>query len=144
MNDIINKYSDQFEVVNLNSFDSPQFYAVNPSEWVDYINDATLFLTDSFHGVAFAILMQTPFAVYGRIGGESMQTRITNILEKFELDARYEIAADQGALFDMDFSSTNKNLAKERKKALAFLKDALGIDIWWTNVRLVSFWPMFP
>lgn len=129
VNDILDKHSDQFEVVNLNSFDSPEFYAVNPSEWVDYINDATLFLTDSFHGVAFAILMQTPFSVYGRIGGESMQTRITNILEKFELEDRYDVDPNDELLFDLDFLSTEKILVSEREKALAFLKNALGIDI---------------
>ncbi|MDP8217546.1 MAG: polysaccharide pyruvyl transferase family protein [Candidatus Theseobacter exili] len=128
VNDILNKYSGTFEVVHLTSFDSPEFYAANPSEWVDYINDASLFLTDSFHGVAFAILLQTSFSIYGRVGGESMHTRIGNILNKFELEDRYELGPNHASLFEMDFSHTEKITELEKARVLDFLKTSMKIN----------------
>lgn len=119
--------SDEFEIIDLNDLKSPQFYAITPSEWVDYINSASLFLTDSFHGVVFSIVLQTPFAVYSRVGGESMQTRITNILEKFNMENRFEVSSNDSFLFNMDFSTTEEIIISEKSKAFAFLQNSISI-----------------
>jgi hypothetical protein len=124
---IISQLSKEYEIVELNSLESPKLYAVTPSEWVDYINSASLFLTDSFHGVVFSIIMQTPFAVYSRVGGESMQTRITNILEKFKMENRFEIATMDANLFHMDFSGAEENINMEKSKVMAFLEKSLHL-----------------
>ncbi|MCG2779434.1 MAG: polysaccharide pyruvyl transferase family protein [Weeksellaceae bacterium] len=125
--EVLNHISDEFEIVHLNSLTSSKFYSITPSEWVDYINDADLFLTDSFHGVVFSILLQTPFGVYSRVGGESMHTRITNILEKFSLQDRFEISSNDFSLFSMDFSNTEEIINAEKAKAYKFLKKTLSI-----------------
>lgn len=116
-----------YEIIDLNSLKAPKFYAVTPSEWVDYINSASLFLTDSFHGVVFSIVMQTPFAVYSRVGGESMQTRISNILEKFKMENRFEIAANDPALFTMDFSKSDEIITIEKSNVYTFLQKSINL-----------------
>lgn len=121
--------SGEFEIIDLNSLESPQFYAITPSEWVDYINNASLFLTDSFHGVVFSIILQTPFAVYSRVGGENMQTRITNILAKFSMENRFEIYSDDDSLFNVDFSNSEEIISNERSKIYAFLKKSMNLSI---------------
>lgn len=118
---------EDYEIINLNSLQAPKFYAITPSEWIDYINDAALFLTDSFHGVVFSLILQTPFTVYSRVGGESMQTRITNILEKFSMEDRFEININNSSLFKMDFLKTEKLIETEKSKAYAFLKKSMHI-----------------
>ena len=123
---VLESFSKEYEIVNLNSFKSPEFYAINPSEWVDYINDASLFLTDSFHGVVFSLILQTPFAVYSRVGGEGMETRITNILEKFKMGDRFEMSADESLLFNIDFSDTENSINTEKLKAFGFLRKSLN------------------
>lgn len=123
----IAELSEKYEIVELNYLDSPKFYAITPSEWVDYINDASLFLTDSFHGVVFSIIMQTPFVIYSRVGGESMQTRISNILEKFNMVDRFEITATNASLFNMDFSKTEEIITIEKSNVLAFLQKSLNL-----------------
>lgn len=125
---VLENYSKEFEIVNLNSLKDSKYYSISPSEWVDYINSTQLFLTDSFHGVVFSIVLQTPFAVYSRVGGEKMQTRITNILEKFNLENRFEIASNDSALFNVDFSNTDKIINLEKYKAFTFLKKSLNIS----------------
>lgn len=123
---VLEAFSKEYDIVNLNSFKSPEFYAINPSEWVDYINDASLFLTDSFHGVVFSLILQTPFVVYSRVGGEGMETRITNILEKFKMGDRFEMSADESLLFNIDFSDTENSINTEKLKAFGFLRKSLN------------------
>lgn len=119
---ILSQQSGEYEVVELNSMNVPDYYAVNPSEWVDYINSAALFLTDSFHGVVFSVIMQTPFVVYRRKGGESMQTRITHILEKFDLIDRFEMNSGHRSLLKVNFEPSQQLAEKEISKAVDFLK----------------------
>lgn len=128
----------EFEIIELNSFKSPKFYTVNPSEWVDYINSASLFLTDSFHGVVFSLILQTPFAIYSRVGGESMQTRITNILEKFNMVNRFEITFNDASLFNMDFSTTEEIINIEKSKAYDFLEKSMTIQDLMENPKYPS------
>ena len=124
---IISQLSKEYEIVELNSLESPKLYAVTPSEWVDYINSAHLFLTDSFHGVVFSIVLQTPFAVYSRVGGKSMETRISNILEKFNMEDRFEITSNNSSLFHVEFDGTEENIITERFKVNAFLRKSLNL-----------------
>lgn len=124
---ILTGLSEDFEIINLNSLHFPKYYAVTPSEWVDYVNSASLFLTDSFHGVVFSIVMQTPFAVYSRVGGASMETRITNVLQKFDLDDRFGIPSYDPSLLSMDFTKTEEIIENEKAKAYAFLKKSLKL-----------------
>lgn len=123
---VVESFSKEYEIVNLNSLKFPEFYTINPSEWVDYINDSSLFLTDSFHGVVFSLILQTPFAVYSRVGGEGMETRITNILEKFKMGDRFEMSADESLLFNIDFSDTENSINTEKLKAFVFLRKSLN------------------
>jgi hypothetical protein len=123
---ILNQFYKDFEIVELNSLKTPRYYAIDPSEFVDFIDDAHLFLTDSFHGIVFSIILKTPFAVYSRIGGEDMQTRITNILDKFSLQNRFEITLNDDSIFKMDFSKTEEIIETEKSKVFEFLKKSLN------------------
>lgn len=122
--ELLLNFSADYEVVNLNSLEFPKFYTISASEWVDYIKDSHLFLTDSFHGIVFSIIMKTPFAVYSRIGGEDMQTRITHILKKFGMKQRFELY-DRLELLNQDFSHTEILLEEEKLKVLSFLEESL-------------------
>lgn len=122
--DII-KANKEYEVIQLCSFDMPEYYDTNPSEWVDFVKDAALFLTDSFHGVVFAHILKTPFIVYDRIGGKSMGSRITTILKKFNMEDRHELTKDSTNLFNVDFSNVDSIIEKEKQKTMNYLKKVL-------------------
>ena len=127
---ILDKYAkeDQYEIVQLCSFEMKKYYDANPSEWVDFVKDADLFLTDSFHGVVFAHILETPFVVYDRIGGKSMNSRITTILKKFNMEHRHELDKNTDNLFDLDFSNVESIIKHERKKTMNYLRNALDIN----------------
>lgn len=118
---------EDLEIVNLANIENPEIYAANPSEFLDYINSAEAFLTDSFHGVVFSIIFNTPFVVYERQGKTpSMNSRINNLLSLFNLNNRKkENLKSLSEAFETDYSHIKPILEVERKKAYKFLEDSL-------------------
>ena len=124
---IAKKYN--LQIVNIANLSDKKTYTADPSEFIDYINSASLVLTDSYHGSIFSILMGTPFFVFERIGGPSMYSRIRTLLEITKLKNREEKDIDLNKnLLEMDFSHVQNILNEERKKSFDFLKDALKIQ----------------
>lgn len=118
---------NNLEIINLCDKNSPELYTANPCEWVDYVKDAKFFCTDSFHGVVFSILMETPFAVFNR-GGKvaSMNSRIDTILNKFCFQERHwDKLKETKKYFDINFKHCGEILGQERKKSILYLKNAL-------------------
>ena len=94
------------------------------SYWLAGISNAEFLVTDSFHGVAFAINFNTPFFVISnQLRG---QTRISSILKLFNLEDRL-VNSVQEALHTstqtIDWSNVNNILSKERLKAFQFLSN---------------------
>ncbi|PNR91840.1 hypothetical protein HWHPT5561_06585 [Petrotoga sp. HWH.PT.55.6.1] len=124
---IAEKYN--LQIINIANLSDKKTYTADPSEFIDYINSASLVLTDSYHGSAFSILMETPFFVFERIGGPSMYSRIRTLLEKTKLKNREEKDIDLNKnLLEMDFSHVHSILNEERKKSFDFLKKAMRIE----------------
>ncbi|SFF09044.1 polysaccharide pyruvyl transferase family protein [Trichococcus pasteurii] len=129
--DLINSISidNDLEIVKLGSYEEIKRYATDPGEFIDYINSSSIFLTDSFHGVVFSVLLEKPFVVFNRIGEEpSMNSRIDTLLSKFKLDNRkWENVKQTRKYFNVDFTHTEPILIDERNKAYKYLKNALEI-----------------
>ncbi len=123
--------NENLEIINLANFNNPEVYTADPSEFLDYINTASIFFTDSFHGVVFSILLDTPFVVYERKGkSPSMNSRIDNLLSLFKLEDRKNEnlkGATISKLIDVDYSHVNSILEIERTNANRFIENALGI-----------------
>jgi hypothetical protein len=86
-----------------------------------------MFLTDSFHGVIFSIIMKTPFIVFERNDKKnSMFSRIDTLLKKFKLEGRKigDINLNN-QIFDIDFSHIQPILEYEQNKTINFLEDVL-------------------
>ncbi|WP_017470979.1 polysaccharide pyruvyl transferase family protein [Amphibacillus jilinensis] len=135
---IPNEYKEQInnlaeikglKIINLGDINESDTYQTGPSEFIDYINDSSIFCTDSFHGAVFSILLEKPFIVYERAGAVSMYSRIDTLLKKFELNERKsENVTINEKVFDIDYSHAMPILEKERELALSFLKNALKIE----------------
>ncbi len=113
-------------VINIADLKDKQAYQTGPAEFVDYINSAAAVFTDSFHGVAFSILLETPFVVYERIGSPSMYFRIETLLCKLGLTNREARNLKEARdIFDVDIIMSFQVLHREREKARNFLKTNL-------------------
>lgn len=119
---------NKLEVINLGDNREKDTYRTGPSEFIDYINDCSIFFTDSFHGAVFSILLEKPFIVFKRAGSTSMYSRIDTLLNKFELnDRKAENMPWEENVFEIDFSHVPPILEAERKKSIEYLKNALNI-----------------
>lgn len=116
------------KIINLGDITEKATYETGPSEFLDYINHASAFFTDSFHGVVFSILFETPFIVYERdYPGASMYSRIETILENFDLKGR-EAKNFSEDIYSVDFTKTDDIISKNYNDSRTFLKDAFGIE----------------
>lgn len=115
-------------IINLGDITERETYETGPSEFLDYINNASAFFTDSFHGVVFSIIFETPFLVYERqSSGASMYSRIETILDNFDMRNR-EADGFSEDIFTMDFSGTYEVIDREYNKSIKYLKEALRIE----------------
>lgn len=119
---------NDLEIVNLASYSDSKYYTIRPDEFVDMINNAEIFLTDSFHGAVFSIILERPFVVFDRIGNvPSMNSRIDTLLSKFDLMDRKFDNIEKSNLWNVDFNHVPSILVEERNKSLVYLKEALTI-----------------
>lgn len=117
-------------IINLADPKDPYTYIADPSEFVDFINSASVFCTDSFHGVVFSILLETPFIIFNREGNiPSMNSRIETLLSTFKLESRLEKNINNNReIFEIDYSHVGEILKNERGKVLKYLKNSLEIE----------------
>lgn len=117
-----------YDVINLGDTNEQETYRTGPSEFVDYIKDCSILLTDSFHGCVFSILFKRPFVAYKRLGGESMFSRIDTLLDRFSLEGRkYENMVMDDTMFEINYEHADAVIEIEKKRSLDFLRDSFGM-----------------
>lgn len=96
--------------------------------WLASIHGAELFVTDSFHGMIFAILFRRPFLVYAN--PERGLARFTSMLRLLGLEDRLVSEAAGAdvdrALRPIDWDEVDRRLDQMRRISTEFLKAALG------------------
>lgn len=115
---------EEYEILNLGQISEREIYESGPEEFIYYIEKSSIFLTDSFHGVVFSMLMETPFIVYERKSKtRSMYSRIETLLKMFNLEKR-EDKNINGNFLELDFSHIEKILDNEKNKSINYLRNA--------------------
>ncbi|MCR4861353.1 MAG: polysaccharide pyruvyl transferase family protein [Ruminococcus sp.] len=127
---------NNLEIVNIGICDidlmsnSTNCYA-GPEEFISLIKDAAFVFTDSFHGTAFSLNLNTNFYVFYKknLDGNFVEpSRISDFLDIFGLKNRIISTIDDINLNEkIDFSAVELILEKERKNSKDYLNLALGI-----------------
>lgn len=112
-------------------------FAPTPQEWLACVRDCKLMITNSFHGCAFAITMNTPFVAL-KLGGDAspMNTRFEQLLGLFDLQNRLvsnleelkaivNSALNKNACGEIAWDKINAKLAKWRTVGVEFLAENL-------------------
>ena len=105
---------------------------VGPREFLYLFNNADLICTDSFHGTAFAVNMNKPFYSFCRRGYNEKTSYISRIRDLLDIIGLSDllIYPDSDISYSVpqiNFTSVNFALAKEREKSLAFLRNSLEL-----------------
>jgi len=117
-----------YELVELHYKKTPTINGENmvfdagPSEFLTYIRDAKMVITNSFHGTVFSILFQKKFySVYKENG------RIENLLGFLGLSDRH-IQDESGIRLadEIDYGESEARLKEYRQKSVDFLSKALN------------------
>lgn len=109
-------------------------YDVGPTQFVNLIRNAAFVCTDSFHGTCFSILHHKSFLTFNRFieqSRESTNTRIHSLLSLTGLEGRRigkrptEDELRKLCFENIDFSTADQQLERERERSFAYLKNAL-------------------
>lgn len=96
------------------------YYDASPSEFIDYVKNAELIFTNSFHCVVFSIIFHKQFWISGRTG---LNSRINTLLSYFSFDDRKNF----NTIKEIDYDTTDKILSELRNSGLKYLQKELNI-----------------
>ena len=125
---IINKIAKEnnCEIINLMDSNDP-LYVSGPSEFLYLIKNAFLVCTDSFHGVVFSIIYNTPFVIFDRKdNNKNMNSRLDTLLNKFNLQYRKFNGKIEKEIFESDYKATLKILESEQDKSKKFIEKIIN------------------
>ena len=101
--------------------------AYGPADFLRMIRESSLVITDSFHAVSFSILFETPFFVLDRADEESVNSRITDLLDDMDLMPQMVCSAQpEDAFMDApDFARARNMIRCSKEASERFLEEAL-------------------
>ena len=118
---------DLSKLENLKRSDYKIIYRINPAIFISLFSNATLVLTDSFHGTAFSANFNVPFysLIPENIDGDN---RIFNFLTEIHATERAIKlnSSDLDLKINNDFTQINVNLNKLRNESLTYLFTSLN------------------
>lgn len=102
-------------------------YDAGVEEYLALVRDATYMVTNSYHGLVFAVQMGVPFTVFTR---EQAGCKIVELLRWLGLEDRRATVADGHIPLHMGFGRSYDKLEGIREQSLSFLRkeiDLLGV-----------------
>lgn len=96
------------------------FYEAGVEEFLSLVKYAECVITNSFHGMIFAVQYRKPFYVFSR---EQCDTKITELLALFGLSDRIITAENQKdkPLEQIDYAAVHGRITDKREQSLKFL-----------------------
>lgn len=98
-----------------------------PSEYLGFFKNAAYVVTNSFHGMAFSILMEKKFLVFGH---SNKNARMEDLMEKLDLGARLvergRMPAKGEMTEEIDWEHVNALLDRERRRSVGFIENSLS------------------
>lgn len=116
-----------YEIPLFREIENLHYVDAGPSEFLALVDNASLVLTDSFHGTAFSINFNKPFLTFDRQYGnnQSQASRIVDMLRTFDLTNHFVSGDVDLKCIKMDFELINKKLEQLREKSIKYLKEAI-------------------
>ena len=99
-------------------------YDAGVEEFLSLVKYAECVITNSFHGVIFAVQLRTPFYCFSREQGD---TKIGEVLDLFGLNNRIMITGTESVPQEVDYDVVHQRIAEARKPAADYLRYAIGL-----------------
>lgn len=119
------KENSNLEIVTVNSFQEEKYYDTDPFEFLDYIKNAKLVITDSYHGIVFSNIFNTPYIIFERkCNLPNMNSRIDTLDQMFKVNSR-KISSlkleELEEIYEQDFSYYNLQVQKYKEISFNFI-----------------------
>lgn len=98
---------------------------IGPEEFLWLMNNASLIVTNSFHGTAFSINLNKPFFVRLSMKQNNGNSRIENLINLVGLKDRYIDESNIRYDTNIDWKTANEKLNENRNKSLEYLKSCV-------------------
>jgi hypothetical protein len=98
---------------------------ISPERWLWYVDKAKYVITDSFHGLAFSICLNTPFFSQIALYNAPTSSRITNILDVYSLQNRLVNNDNNYSKESIDWKKVNETTTSEKNNSMEHLKKML-------------------
>lgn len=100
------------------------------SQWLTYLRDSEIVITDSFHCTVFSLIFHKNFIVIAN--KHRGMARLESLLSMVGLEERFIKDIDEPNVMDIiskeiDYEDVERRIDIERKKSFEFLKNALGV-----------------
>lgn len=103
---------------------------ISPQEWLGYFNNAEYIVTNSFHGVAFSIILNKKFFLELQPYPAKANARLENIMDTFNLRDREIVNGDNKNIDkEIDYNTVNKKIEESKENSINYLKDIVKGDI---------------
>lgn len=100
------------------------FYEAGVEEFLSLVKHAEYVVTNSFHGMIFAVQYRRPFVIFSR---EQCNNKIDEILELFGLKDHILVSGTERFSSNIDYDSVHAKIAKAREESMSFLKRELEL-----------------
>lgn len=109
---------------------SENYSNISPYDFVSYIANATLVITDSFHATAFSIMFHRKFYSIANSNSENTNSRLKSILSKYGLDKRYlsDGNVPEDIFSEIDYNKIDCNLTVDINFSCFWLEECIVLD----------------
>lgn len=100
------------------------FYEAGVEEFLSLVKHAEYVVTNSFHGIIFAVQYKRPFVIFSR---EQCNNKIYEILRLLGLSDHILVTGKEKVNHEIEYDVVHKRIARAREKSIDFLKYELEI-----------------
>jgi hypothetical protein len=99
-----------------------------PKEWLNYVRQAEIVLTDSFHGLAFSVIFNKLFYIY--IANKKRSSRILNLLKSINLTDKIikpkQVNFEEIERSSIDYDEINNKMSRLIMESKKYLESSLA------------------
>lgn len=100
------------------------YYEAGVEEFLSLVKHAEYVVTNSFHGLIFAVQYRNPFVVFSR---DQCNTKINEVLQLFGLSDHLLITGTEEVDDSIDYDAVHQRIAAAREASMSFLKMELEL-----------------
>lgn len=106
-----------------NASDHSMRYDAGVEEFLGLVKNADMVVTNSFHGMIFAVIFKVPFYIFSR---KLCDTKISEIIDLFGIVGRKLTTGCEAGDAPIDYEAVHHRIEKARQESLAILKDEIA------------------